>query len=760
MGSTALLASKVVILEEEPSIPAITALPSAVCLCLGITERGPIADRTLVTSFDEYVKYFGGFTTNGEVAVAAQGFFYNGGSFMWVSRTCHFTDLTDPSTYVAAKGSVMLQTSGTAASPGVVVGTGVQTFNLSNGDTFQISINGGAAAPGGTITSAPGQITDTATYPIAPLAGGETMGITVAGANGGNEQTITAPAGGTTALNVAAFLSAQLKGVNVDVVGGQVELTTDVSGSGASIQITTPGTLNAILGFPTSASVGTGNVVDDDNITGLEIEAIVEAVLATVDVVVQGGGSLNFQTVAVGSTESIQIDPTTTSAILSELGLDTAVHSGADATPENTLQVQGKTPGAYSDDITIVIAAATSGDASEFNLQVLVNGNVKEVFPNLTMGDGVTPDLSMANYVETVINHTTLGSDLIAVTDQLLSYTATNKRPANGTSAALTGGDDGLTGLTDSDYLGNQAGPTGLYCFDQVSGGRLLIVPGQVSASVQLGMVAYAETHRSGSMFCILDCPSGYTAAQMVSWLSSQGLQELTEYAAVYWPRIKVANPQPTVYGDDSSITVPYSGWIAGLMAKNDQRIGGVYEQPAGIGGSYGIIRGMTGVEDDPTGGSQHEVLEEAKRDLVYPKRINPITKLEGTPWHVDGSRTLKSTGNFPSIGERRGVIYIAETVKAGLVVLKHRFNNRDNRDLANRIITVFLIQEMRKGAFRTTNPATAFFVDTSDQLNPTSEVFAGRMNIRIGLATNKPAEFIVVSITQDTRALQEELAA
>ena len=38
-----------------------------------------------------------------------------------------------------------------------------------------------------------------------------------------------------------------------------------------------------------------------------------------------------------------------------------------------------------------------------------------------------------------------------------------------------------------------------------------------------------------------------------------------------------------------------------------------------------------------------------AKRDLVYPKRINPLTTGPGMPRYIDGSRTLKSTGNFPS---------------------------------------------------------------------------------------------------------------
>ena len=38
--------------------------------------------------------------------------------------------------------------------------------------------------------------------------------------------------------------------------------------------------------------------------------------------------------------------------------------------------------------------------------------------------------------------------------------------------------------------------------------------------------------------------------------------------------------------------------------------------------------------------------------------------------------------------------------------------------------------------------------------------IFAGKLLARIGLATNKPAEFVVLRISQDTRALEQELAA
>ena len=105
-------------------------------------------------------------------------------------------------------------------------------------------------------------------------------------------------------------------------------------------------------------------------------------------------------------------------------------------------------------------------------------------------------------------------------------------------------------------------------------------------------------------------------------------------------------------------------------------------------------------------------------------------------------------------------MIFIETSIKNALVIMKHRFNNAENRRKVNRIITAFLRREMGKDAFRSKDPKTAFYVDTSDALNPVSSEFAGLMTVRIGLATNKPTKWIEIIVTQDTRALEQELAA
>jgi phage tail sheath protein FI len=226
----------------------------------------------------------------------------------------------------------------------------------------------------------------------------------------------------------------------------------------------------------------------------------------------------------------------------------------------------------------------------------------------------------------------------------------------------------------------------------------------------------------------------------------------LSEFGAIYWPQVKVLNPNTAIFGNDSTIVVPPSGHIAGVMARTDaSQEGGVYLQPAGI--ERGILRGVVGFEND-------DVKQESTRDLIYPKRINPLTTGPGLPLFIDGSRTLKGTSNFPSVAERRGVIFIEQSVKLGVQFARHSGNTEELRDRVNRAITAFLLIQYRNGAFRGDTPSNSFFVDTGEGLNPPSVVFANKLVARIGLATNKPAEFIILRFSQDTRELEEEIAA
>ena len=310
MGSQ-LLASKVVIVEEEPRFRNVPALATAVLGAVGITERGPVGQPVVCNSFEEFVDTFGGFTPNSDLALAMNAFFANGGQTVWVVRTVHYTDVTDPTTKTSKAATLTLK-------------------------------------------------------------------------------------------------------------------------------------------------------------------------------------------------------------------------DRASASPQNTLRVDAKWDGAYANDLQVLIATATSGSASEFNLTVLDNGLIVEVFPNLSM------DATKASYIDMVVNDTNRGSNLIKVTDLQSATASPGNIPAAGTLGPLTGGDDGLTNLADTDFVGSPAGKTGLDALDTVQNLTLLIVPGRSTSAVHNAMLSYCEVTRDKGCFAILDPPANQSAPGIVTYVeSTAALLGLSEFAAI-----------------------------------------------------------------------------------------------------------------------------------------------------------------------------------------------------------------------------------
>lgn len=752
--SKQLLSSKIVIIEEEPKLSTIPAIPTAVVGCVGVTERGPIGVATLVTSFEEYVDTFGGFTLDSEVAIAAHGFFLNEGQYMWIVRTVHYTDVT-LGTHGALQAEETLQTDSVGEAVGETE-SGNGPWLLADGDTLVIGgDNDGAAWGPATATFNGTAAEDTSGAETFDMEDGWDLTVVI---DRGLEQTITFSTGEfvdidlATAQEVVDVINAQINGAHAETAGGgtTVKIISDTEGSESYVEVT-GGTAAAVLGFSGVEQSGGGNVPDVTNVTPADAKTVIDAAIGA-NATCTAGTGLVLGSVGLGTDSNIQVLPASTADL--KMGFDNAIHLGTTGAPVDTLTAKGKTEGDYANSIQIAISDATSGVASEFNLGVLFDGYQVETFPNVTM------DSTADNYALTVVNALFVGSNLIVLEDESAPGDALQKRPANDSGAGpLSGGADGIVGISDIDFMGNEAGENGLYALDRVQNLTMLIVPGKATSGIQNAMLSYCEGHRDGMVFCVLDPPSGLTAVQMVSYIEdTAALLESSEFGAIYWPYIQIINPKKALFGDDDNITVAPSGFIAGVYARTDASgPGGVYKPPAGI--EEGRIFGCVGFEQlDPT--KEPEVLDEKKRDLIYPKRINPITKYPGSPRHIDGSRTLKSSGNFPYVSERRGVIFIEASLKIGLLFAKHKRNNRALRQRVHRTTYAFLKDQMDVDAFSTRNPKTAFFVDTSDQINPPSMQFAGRLIQRIGLATAKPAEFLILRVSQDTRAFEEELAA
>ena len=744
----ALLSSKIVVIEEPPNIQVVNPAPTSITGVVGVCERGPVGVATLVTSFEQYLQVFGGYTANADVAIAADGFFAGGGQFLWVVRTVHYTDVTNPNSKTSASASGTLYTAALAQTSGTVRAANAGPYALVAGQTLVITVD--SHSPVTATFSATAGYQQSTTGPFA-LSNGQTLLVAI---NGGSVQTIHfatanfANIGAATALEVAAAINGQIIGASATVVSNKVQITSDSEGLGSSVNVT-GGTSNSALTFPTGAGgtgTGTGDVQNIAAVTVAEVIAAINAAITTTGTASNDTGAPRITSATAGSASSVTVGSGSTATAI---GFDNASHTGNNAGTLATMTVGGLTDGAYGNDVNVVIQASSSGDPTFFNLIVQEDGAIEEVWPNLTMNP------TDPRYAPSIVNAANTGSDYIALTDLFALTSAPNNRPANQT-IALTGGNDGLTSLNDADFVGSQvanhAAGTGIRALDVVSNLGLLLVPAQATPVVHNAMLSYCEQTRFGSVFAILDPPANQSAEEMVTYVQSTALlYELSEFGAIYWPQVSVANPSATVFGNANTIMVAPSGMIAGMYARTDSsKPGGVYEAPAGV--NYGLLTGALGLETQ-------EAADETKRDLVYPALINPIVGLPNLPIHVDGCRTLKDTSNFPTVGERRGVIFIEQSLKSALIFAKHRKIKSSLLSQLTRVVTTFLNTQTKNGAFASDNPKSAFTVDFGSGLNPPSEAFAQRVNGRIGLATAKPAEFIILRVGQDTRALEAQLA-
>lgn len=747
--SNQLLGSKLVIVEEDPRVRAIPAIPTAVLAMVGITQRGPVGEARFFTSFKEWVDTYGVATADSlDTWAAVQGYFAEGGSFLWFTRTAHYTDITQAATLTALTAEYTIQTQ--AATPASLTATVAAPWDFAPNDDISISIDGGGAD---TATFTATQAQDTAG--IAEnyvLANGQTLTVVI---DGGSTQTVTfvtgdfVAIGAATAAEVAAVVNSALVGASADDNAGSLRISSDTFGTDSSVEVT-GGTAAAAFGFG-AAVTGTGNVANIDTVTYAEFETVLEAAVTglTVTETTTGSGIPVLSTTATGAARSIEVTASTNVQTIINVGSGPA--SGTDGTPTDTLLMQAKDPGAYGNALVVRIGDATSGESDRFNLTVLQSSSVVEVFSNLSMDDA---DVE-GRYIEDVLAASGVGSLFVVATDLDAGVA---QRPENG-DYTLAGGDDGLTSLADNDFIGSSVSLTGIRSFDNVQGITMLAIPTRATAAVHTAMVAYCETDypaTPGQLLAVLEPPADLNALAMITYIeTTAALLNTTEHAAVYWPRIKIQNPNTTVFGQSATITVPNSGHICGRYARTDaSQPGGIYRSAAGL--ENGVFRTVAGLEDDPDGAPRHQVTNAVTRDLVYPKRINPIAPINGA-LAIDGTRTLRGDSNFPGVGERRAVNFIEASIRSGLQFVRHRNNTRALRKEVERTLEKFLLDQMRLGAFRSNNPDEAFFVDVSDALNPLAVQFANQLNVRVGLATNKTVDFVVISVSQQLGPVEEE---
>lgn len=244
---------------------------------------------------------------------------------------------------------------------------------------------------------------------------------------------------------------------------------------------------------------------------------------------------------------------------------------------------------------------------------------------------------------------------------------------------------------------------------------------------------------RTSDRFAILDGPESVSDLTTLTRTSADAnpgvMPKKTDYAAWYFPWIKVFDPAAKLQGSDGAIGVPPSGHLAGIYARVDN-LRGVHKAPANE-----VILGALNVT---------QPLSKAEQDGLNPKGVNCIRVLNDNifAW---GARTVGGDGNadLKYINVRRTLLFLRESIDEGLQWAVFEPNNPALWQKINRNVTAFLTNVWRSGALFGTTAQEAFYVKCDAETNPPELRELGQVVTEIGVSIVRPAEFVIFRISQ-----------
>jgi len=190
----------------------------------------------------------------------------------------------------------------------------------------------------------------------------------------------------------------------------------------------------------------------------------------------------------------------------------------------------------------------------------------------------------------------------------------------------------------------------------------------------------------------------------------------------------------------DLQMIMTPSAAIAGVYASVD-KTRGVWKAPANV--SLNLVSG-------PTVKITDEDQEGLNIDTVAGKSVNAIRSFKGKGTIVWGARTLTGNDNeWRYINVRRFFNMVEESVKRSTHWAVFEPNDNNTWVLVRAMIENYLILKWKEGALAGTKPEDAFFVRVGLGTTMTAEdVLEGRMNVEIGMAAARPAEFVILKFS------------
>lgn len=299
----------------------------------------------------------------------------------------------------------------------------------------------------------------------------------------------------------------------------------------------------------------------------------------------------------------------------------------------------------------------------------------------------------------------------------------------NAESAPITfvkAGDDGSDTLYETGYS------AAFSLLDKITDFSLLAVPGiGTEAMVDEGM-NYCRNRTLQDVFFIGEMDQDSDAPEDAE-IFRKSLTQPNSYGAVYFPWLKALHPSGK---SAEPVLLPPSGYIAGLFARIDSTRG-VWKAPAGteatLSGAVGLAINLTNIQQ----GNLNRI------------NINCIRRFPGSGIVNWGARTITSDTEWTYVPVRRMAIMLRVSIYNGIQWAVFEPNDEELWSQLRLNLKSFMMTLYRQGAFQGSSPAEAFFVKCDGETTTQDDINLGIVNILVGFAPLKPAEFVVVKISQ-----------
>jgi phage tail sheath protein FI len=378
-----------------------------------------------------------------------------------------------------------------------------------------------------------------------------------------------------------------------------------------------------------------------------------------------------------------------------------------EASPAEVITVTAVSDGTWGDNIDVAVTNYTAPVTSTFDITVSYADSVVEKFEMVTFATIEDLINGISKYI------------VVEVTDD----TPTSFKNQ---SIALTGGDNGESGMADADYVGTSDAKTGLYALD---GYRVntVAVPGITTTTVVQGIQTYVNARLD--CFALIDGPTATTPSAMLTWKKTTTALTST-YLGVYYPWIYA--PDPIGVGKNPKKLLPPSGYLAGVFARIDNARG-VWKAPAG---TEAVLYNVLSCERN---------INDAEQDTLNPEGINVIRQFPGVGIVSWGTRTAtKTVPEYKYIPIRRLITYIENSLKENMLWTVFEPNDARLWGKIKSSIRAFLKEIWNQGGLYGETETEAFWVICDSTINTEEVIDQGRCYVDVAVAPVKPAEFIV----------------